>query len=112
MKLSILSYCFFLLSFLVAACQQQGKGATPTGVNGIVKGLTDEQLMDVVERQTFRYFWDGAEPNSGLALERYHLDEAYREDDGFVITTGGSGFGVMAILAGIERGVYFPGGRF
>lgn len=66
--------------------------------------LSDEALMDTVQRRTFNYFWDGAEPNSGLARERIHIDGVYPENDRNVITSGGSGFGIMAILAGIDRG--------
>lgn len=66
--------------------------------------LTDEELMDKVQRQTFDYFWEGAEPVSGLARERIHLDDIYPSNDRDVITTGGSGFGLMAILVGVERG--------
>lgn len=65
--------------------------------------LTDEQLLDTVQYYTFLYFWNGAEPNSGLACERYHVDGVYPENDKHIITTGGGGFGVMAILVGIER---------
>ncbi|HEY9364278.1 MAG TPA: glucoamylase family protein [Chitinophagaceae bacterium] len=57
-----------------------------------------------VQRQTFQYFWDGAEPNSGLARERFHVDGVYPEKDKNVVTSGGGGFGVMAIITGIHRG--------
>ncbi|WP_417012792.1 glucoamylase family protein [Alistipes sp.] len=66
--------------------------------------LSDEALMDTVERRTFDYFWSGAEPNSGLARERIHMDGLYPENDETVVTTGGSGFGILALIAGIERG--------
>lgn len=69
--------------------------------------LPDEALLDSVERRTFDYFWSGAEPNSGLAPERIHLDGEYPENDRTVVTTGGSGFGLMALIAGIDRG-YIP----
>ena len=48
--------------------------------------------MDTLQRRTFNYFWEGAEPNSGLACERIHIDGIYPEDDQNVVTTGGSGF--------------------
>ncbi len=70
----------------------------------IKKGLSNEKLMDVVEKQTFNYFWEGEEPNSGLACERVHLNGVYPQNDKTVITSGGSGFGIMAIIAGIDRG--------
>jgi hypothetical protein len=66
--------------------------------------LSDDELLDTVQYQTFQYFWDGAEPNSGMARERIHMDGVYPQNDQDVITLGGSGFGVMAILVGIERG--------
>lgn len=55
-----------------------------------------EELLTMVQRQTFRYFWDFAHPVSGLARERI--------SSGDLVTIGGSGFGVMAILVAIERG--------
>jgi len=66
--------------------------------------ISDDSLMTLVQYRTFQYFWDGAEPTSGLARERIHMDGDYPQNDQNVVTTGGSGFGVMAILVGIERG--------
>lgn len=66
--------------------------------------ISDDSLMTLVQYRTFQYFWDGAEPNSGLARERYHVDGDYPQNDKHVVTSGGGGFGVMAILVGIERG--------
>jgi hypothetical protein len=70
----------------------------------IVKGLTDEQLLDKVQKQTFNYFWEGAEPTSGAGRERYHADNIYPENDKNTVATGSAAFGVMSIIAGIERG--------
>ena len=61
-------------------------------------------IYDSVMRSTFQYFWEGAEPNSGLARERFHVDGDYPQNDKAVVTSGGGGFGVMAILVGMERG--------
>lgn len=58
--------------------------------------LSDEALLDKVQQATFRYFWDYAHPVSGLARERFGSGET--------VTSGGSGFGVMAIISGIHRG--------
>lgn len=71
------------------------------------KGLSDEQLLDLVERQTFQYFWDGAEPTSGAARERFHADNIYPENDKSTVAIGATGFGVMSIVAAIERN-YIP----
>lgn len=65
--------------------------------------ISNDSLLTLVEYRTFQYFWEGAEPVSGMARERYHLDGEYPDNDMDVVTTGGTGFGVMAILIGIER---------
>ncbi len=59
-------------------------------------GLSDEELLETVQRQTFRYFWDFAHPDCGLAREGsgHHRD---------IVTIGGSGFGLMAMLVACER---------
>lgn len=63
--------------------------------------MDDEALLDFVQRQTFRYFWEGAHPISGLARDRTGLLSDPEDDR---VSIGGSGFGVMAILVGAERG--------
>ncbi len=72
--------------------------------NKIEIKLSDEDLMDKVQQQSLKYFWDFAEPNSYLGRERYHQDGIYPQNDAHVITTGGSGFGLATILVGVERG--------
>ena len=64
----------------------------------------EDSLLNVIQYQTFQYFWEGAEPVSGMARERIHMDNVYPQNDQNTVTLGGSGFGVMAILVGIERG--------
>lgn len=66
-----------------------------------LRAPTDTQLLDAVQRQTLRYFWDFAHPVSGLARERSNVAFDYGLE---TVTSGGSGFGVMAIVAGVERG--------
>ena len=68
-----------------------------------VKPLSDAALLDLVQKQTFEYFHDGAEPVSGLARERFHADNIYPEKDQHIITSGGAGFGVMAYIVAMER---------
>lgn len=59
--------------------------------------MTDEQLLTSVQEATIRYFWDYAHPISGLARERLGSAET--------CTSGGTGFGMMAIVVGVERGL-------
>lgn len=89
----------FLLG-MISACSRQQKKAMEVANEQI----SDDSLLTKLQYQTFQYFWEGAEPNSGLARERIHLDGVYPSNDENVVTSGGSGFGIMAILVGIERG--------
>jgi len=63
--------------------------------------LSDAALLDLVQRQTFLYFWDGAHPASGLARDRISL---LSDPEDELVAIGGSGFGVMAIIVAAERG--------
>lgn len=67
-------------------------------VSATTHAMTDEEFLDMTQLATFRYFWDWGDPTSGLARERWHPNESDVTN-----TIGGSGFGVMAIISGIER---------
>lgn len=94
-----------LVSLLSFGCKpdvkQTAAGVAPASATK--EKLTDEQLLDLVEKQTFKYFWEYAEPNSGLARERFFPSGYYPEDDAHVIAVGGSGFGLMSIIAAINQ---------
>jgi hypothetical protein len=93
-------FLFFTIGVLIASCGKPEK--TLDTVQKPI--LSEDSLLNLVQYQTFQYFWEGAEPKSGMARERIHLDGEYPENDQNVVTSGGSGFGLMAIIVGIERG--------
>ncbi|AZI20025.1 glucoamylase family protein [Chryseobacterium taklimakanense] len=90
-----------LSAILLTSCKSAS--STQKNASTVSKNITDVQLMDRVQRDALKYFWDFAEPNSLMGRERYHED-FYPKNDANVVTTGGSGFGLMTILVGIERG--------
>lgn len=98
---SILSFLVF--SLILFSCKNESDKEKIEETEPDTETLSEEALLDTVQKQTLKYFWDYAEPNSGMARERYHPDGEYPKDDAHVVTTGGSGFGLMAIVAGIER---------
>jgi hypothetical protein len=91
------------LHYRIISKSSGGKGKTLGTAKTKTRAFSDEELMDMVQYYTFRYFWEGAEPNSGMARERIHLDGEYPSDDFHIVTTGGTGFGLFGLLAGIER---------
>ena len=63
--------------------------------------ISDVELLDLTQKETFKYFWDFAETTSGCARERYHPENP--SFDSNTIAIGGTGFGLMSILVGMER---------
>lgn len=57
--------------------------------------VSDSALLDIIQKQTFKYFWDFGHPVSGMARER--------NTSGDIVTTGGTGFGVMSIITAVNR---------
>lgn len=127
-------YCILIISFFLPASSvaqnnkllslskgKYGDGPDSIAPVGITKGLKDEQLMEIIQKQTFRFFWHGAHPHSGLALERSnivlaehywdYINEAWDEPN-FSKTTfgpdagaiGGTGFGIMSTIVAVSRG--------
>ncbi len=101
------------LCIILSACSSDTQG--PIGVSELpddevpmeeeeeeTPTISDEELLDLTQAETFKYFWDYAEENSGGARERYHPNDPGR--DANVVTTGGTGFGLMTLLVGMERG--------
>ncbi len=99
---------FILTLFLIAlsCAKDDGPGYQepyiPDNNTPVVEKLSDIEMMDLTQKETFKYFWDFAETNSGAAKERYHPKNPTLNQN--VVATGGTGFGLMAILVGIERG--------
>ena len=91
-----------LMTFLLRACTQPVPAGTGEEENGLSRGdrtYAPENIRVLLDRQqkaAFSYFFDGADPKTGMALEGNGRE--------YTLTTGGSGFGVMALVAGMERG--------
>jgi hypothetical protein len=80
-----------------AAALRSKSSASPAAL----AALPDDELIEAVQRQTFRFFWEGAHPVSGLAPDRRTARDEPVDD---LVAVGGSGFGVMALIVAIERG--------
>lgn len=84
---------FYAISFLDKNYKETKRSAV---VGGSTRTMNDEELLTMVQRATFRYYWEAAEPVSGLAKENIHGRQN-------MIATGASGFGIMALIVGTER---------
>lgn len=84
-------------SYRITSASSGGQESQPSQIASTASfPMSDDQLLDMVQAYTFRYFWDFAHPSSGLIRER--------NTSGDIVTIGGTGFGVMALLVGIKRG--------
>jgi len=103
MKNSIL---YILLLVLIGIrCTPKSNEGTDKRLNDLTSFTAeDEKLLDRVQRETFNFYWEGAESDSGAALERIHMDGIYGVHGKSIVTAGGTGFSIMATLVGIERG--------
>ncbi len=96
------SSIIIVLSLFLRACSQQAPdtdNTTPATYPPGDQTYTPSAVRKVLDRQqkaAFTYFYEGAEPQSGMALEG--------NNRGNTVTIGGSGFGVMALVTGMERG--------
>ena len=99
MKRFALTFVTLLMFFNSIVIAQKSQVATFNPLDR-PKNLSDSALLDLVQKQTFRYFWDFAHPVSNLSRER--SNEAYNYGNE-VVTTGGTGFGIMSVIVATER---------
>lgn len=84
--------------YRVAAVGRDYQPSRPSDeVSASTHALTDDELLTMVEEASFRYYWEGAHPNAGMALENIPGDDR-------IVALGASGFGIMALLVGVDRG--------
>ncbi|MEO5787575.1 MAG: glucoamylase family protein [Gelidibacter sp.] len=100
-------YSLLIIAFVTFTCSKSSPSEPfdPDPVDDgtiVIAPLTDVEMMDLVQRETFKYFWDYAQSDSKAARERYIPSNPSQDQN--VVTTGGTGFGLMTILVGIERG--------
>ncbi len=103
-------FCFIFLNIFNCCSSSPGGsngGGTPlptaptTPVTPVTP-LTDAEALDQVQKDAIKYFWDYAETNSKLSRERYLTDNPSL--DAKIVATGASGFGLMSLIVGIDRG--------
>ena len=102
-QLSILALFFLLLCSCSSSdnLNDEDSSDDEDGNTEIEIDITDDELLNLTQKETFNYFWDYAEANSGAARERYLISNSTQDEN--TVTTGGSGMGLMVIIAGIEN---------
>ena len=84
--------------YRVVAVDRDNRASLPSKtISASTHTISDDELLTMLQEVCFRYYWDGAHPDSGMSLES-------KPGDDRIVATGASGFGIMALLVGTERG--------
>jgi hypothetical protein len=85
-------------SYRVSAVGKDYRESEPSGVtSAATRPLSDDELLTMVQEACFRYYWEGAHPQAGMARESIPGDPD-------LIALGASGFGVLALIVAAGRG--------
>ncbi len=69
---------------------------SPETIPVTTHGMMDDELLTMLQAACFRYYWEGAHPESGAILENIPGDQR-------IVATGATGFGIMALIVGVDR---------
>jgi len=73
------------------------KSAFSNVAGASTRELSEGELLTMLQRACFLYYWESADPHSGMAHEDIPGDDR-------IVATGASGFGTMALMVGVDRG--------
>ena len=87
-----------IASYRVAAADWSNRTSAPSPpATASTRAMSDDELLTMLQEAAFHYYWEGADSSSGMAHENMPGDDR-------IVATGASGFGIMALLAGVDRG--------
>ncbi|HJQ10428.1 MAG TPA: hypothetical protein VJ840_05285, partial [Gemmatimonadaceae bacterium] len=85
-------------SYRVAAVDWSNRESQPSAsVVASTRAMSDDELLTMLQEAAFHYYWEGADSSSGMAHENMPGDDR-------IVATGASGFMIMALLTGVDRG--------
>ena len=94
--------CLPFVTFLDVLSKAEERHTVPAHPPGrTALSPDDDQFLDALEQVNFRYFWDQANPETGIVRDRCNVKTA---DNGIVGSIAATGFGLTAICIGQQRG--------
>jgi hypothetical protein len=82
---------------VAASDRSYHESALSAEASATTHAMSDEELLTMLQLECFRYYWEGAHPDAGMTLENIPGDDR-------IVATGASGFGIMALVVGVDRG--------
>jgi len=84
-------------AYKVAASDRDYRQSPPSkAATGSTRELNDDELLTMLQEACFRYYWEGADPSSGMTRENIPGDDR-------IVATGASGFGIATTVVGVDR---------
>jgi hypothetical protein len=84
-------------------------GASYASTRRFSLSQTDQDFLDDLSRRAFRYFWEQADPRTGLALDRTrNIGEQTPGRSREVASLASTGFGLTALAIGSQREWHSP----
>ena len=82
---------------VAASDRRYRQSAVSPEASATTRPMSDDQLLTMLQEACFRYYWEGAHAEAGMTLENIPGDDR-------IVATGASGFGIMALIVGVDRG--------
>ncbi len=82
---------------IVASDKSYRQSATSNEASASTREFNDDELLTMLQEACFHYYWEGADPNSGMTRENIPGDDR-------IVATGASGFGIATLIVGVDRG--------
>ena len=96
-------FLFLLLSFVSPFTGSANAGSIPSQSNSPLSSQ-DELFLEDLERRSFNYFWEQADPQTGLVPDRARMDGAALDENHLhVASIAATGFGLTALCIAAER---------
>ena len=84
--------------YKVAASDWQYRtSSTSKAASASTREFSDDELLTMLQEACFHYYWEGADPHSGMTRENIPGDDR-------IVATGASGMGIAALIVGVDRG--------
>ncbi len=84
-----------------AFSQQKSREASGTNTGSNSLSDVDDQFLNELEKANVQYFWEQANPKTGLVKDRCNV---HADDGGVVGSIAATGFGLTALCIGEKRG--------
>jgi hypothetical protein len=82
---------------MAASDREYRESALSEAASAATREFSDDELLTMLQEACFHYYWEGADRSSGMARENIPGDDR-------IVATGASGFGIAALIVGVERG--------